>query len=127
MNWIKRIANDMRVDQSLVLPFLGRPLRELYQKGICGGILLPVSSEETKTAITVPMAFQSAMAGIMLAAEIILFSMGKSSSPPPVTTKINLLKPLGHLLSELESKHSSGRCICQDPDFIDAYRNKFSC
>jgi hypothetical protein len=127
MNWIERIANDMTVDRSLVLPFLGRPLRELYQKGICGGILLPVSSEGTKTAVTVPMAFQSAMAGIMLAAEIILFSTGKSSAPPPVTTKINLLRPLGHLLSEPESKHSRGRCICQDPDFIDAYRSKFNC
>lgn len=126
MSWIERISNDMRVDRSLVLPFLGRPLRELYQKGICGGILLPVSSEGTKTAVTVPMAFQSAMAGIMLAAEIILFSMGKTSASPPVTTKINLLRPMGHLLSEPESKHSSGRCICQDPDFIDAYRNKFN-
>ena len=126
-SWIERIANDMRVDRSLVLPFVGRPLRELYQKGICGGILLPVSSEGTKTAVTVPMAFQSAMAGIMLASEIILFSMGKSSAPPPVTTKINLLRPVGHLLSEPESKHLSGRCICQDQDFIDVYRSKFNC
>jgi hypothetical protein len=31
------------------------------------------------------MAFQSAMDGVMLAAEIILFSMGESSSPSPVT------------------------------------------
>jgi hypothetical protein len=72
------------------------------------------------------MAFQSAMAGVMLAAEIVLFSMGESSSPPPVTTKLNLLKRLGGLFSEHESKHHSGRCICQDQDFIDAYRNKFN-
>jgi hypothetical protein len=97
------------------------------KKVICGGILLPVSSLGNKMAITVPMAFQSAMAGIMLAGEIILFSMGKSSSPPPATTKINLLKSLGRLLSEPESKHYSGRCICQDQDFIDAYQKKFDC
>ena len=46
MNWIERIADDMRVDRNLTLPFLGRPLRELYQKGICGGILRPVVSRK---------------------------------------------------------------------------------
>lgn len=125
-NWIERIAADMKADRALLLPFLGRSLRELYQQGICGGTLLPVSSDESNSAISVPMAFQSAMAGIMLAAEILCFSLGKSSSPPPVTTKINLLRPIGPLLSEPESKHPSGRCICQDPDFIAAYQRKFN-
>jgi hypothetical protein len=103
-SWIERIANDMRVDRSLVLPFLGRPLRELYQKGICGGILLPVSSEGTKTAVTVPMAFQSAMAGIMLAAEIILFSMEKSPAPPPkgVTDETNHIPSIGVALRDAD-------------------------
>lgn len=121
--WIERIATDMGLNQDLVQPFLERSLRELYQKGICGGLLLPSNFEGAKRTIMVPMAFQSALAGVMLASEMILYSMGESSAPPPVTTKINLLRPLGPHLSEPESKHS--RCICHDPDFIEAYKRRF--
>jgi hypothetical protein len=125
MEWIQRIAADMKIDTEKVLPFLGRPLRDLYNRGICGGLLLDLSNEDEKAAIEVPMAFQSALAGIMLGAEIALYSMGHES-PPPVTTKINLLQPLGTMLSESEFKHPSGRCICQDSDFVAAYMEKFT-
>ena len=45
---------------ALVLAFLGRRLRALYHKRVCGGVLLPVTSEGDKSAIAVRMAFQSA-------------------------------------------------------------------
>lgn len=125
MTWIERIAADMKLDKEKVLPYLGRPLRELYQRGVCGGTLLTIADENESSTIEIPMAFQSALAGIMLASEIALYSMQVTSAPPPVTTKINVLKPIGPLLSESERKHISGRCICQDLDFIEAYRRKF--
>lgn len=121
--WIEKIATNMGVKLEDVQPFLGKSLRELYQKGICGGTLLSTDLAENVATIAVPMAFQSAMAGVMLASEMILYSMGASSAPPPVTTKINLLRPIGRHLSESEYKHS--KCICQDPDFVDAYIKKF--
>lgn len=114
---------NLSVKLEEVQPFLGKSLRELYQKGICGGTLLSTNPAANIATIVVPMAFQSAMAGVMLASEMILYSMGASSAPPRVTTKINLLRPIGRYLSEPESKHS--KCICQDPDFVDAYIKKF--
>lgn len=54
------ILSGKDVYWALVLAFSGRRLRALYQKRICGGVLLPVTSEGDKSAIAVRMAFQSA-------------------------------------------------------------------
>ncbi len=43
---------------------------------------------------------------------------------PPVT-KLNVLRPLGRYLSKPAGKHRSGRCICQDPAFVSAFRAKW--
>ena len=115
-NWIVQIASSLNVERGMLEPFLGKPLRDLYQEGICGGRILA-----TKTgAVEVPMAFQSAMAGIMLAAEIVKNRRGISSDW--VTTKLNLLRPIGSFLSERQEKSRFGNCICQDEDFIAAYK-----
>ena len=117
-NWIVQIASSLNVERGMLEPFLGKPLRDLYQEGICGGRILA-----TKTgAVEVPMAFQSAMAGIMLAAEIVKNRRGISSDW--VTTKLNLLRPIGSFLSERQEKSRFGNCICQDEDFIAAYKTK---
>ena len=71
------------------------------------------------------MAFQSALAGIMLAAEIVMARSGLRIQALPSTTTIDLLKPLGSYLSFPQEKHPSGKCICQDPDFIAAYKAKY--
>jgi hypothetical protein len=117
-NWILQIASSLKVERGILEPFLGKPLRDLYQEGICGGRILA-----TKTgAVEVPMAFQSAMAGIMLAAEIVKNMRGISSDW--VTTKLNVLRPIGCFLSERQEKSRFGNCICQDEDFIAAYKAK---
>jgi hypothetical protein len=72
------------------------------------------------------MAFQSALAGIMLAIEIICSAAPFRVASLPTKTEINLLKPIGRTLNSPEGKHSSGRCLCQDADFVAAYRSKYS-
>ena len=73
----------------------------------------------------VPMAFQSrGVVGIMLAAELVAHAGGLKPSPP-VTTSINLLRPLGTHLSQRRKKAPSGRCICQDLDYVDRYSVKY--
>lgn len=119
-NWILQIASALNVERGTLEPFLGRPLRTLYQEGICGGSILATKIG----AVEVPMAFQSAMAGIMLAAEIVKNRRGISADW--VTTKVNLLRPIGAFLSERQEKSRFGNCFCQDEDFIGAYNAKFS-
>jgi hypothetical protein len=71
------------------------------------------------------MAFQSALAGIMLAAEIVKFAGGARPAENAVSTKIDLLRSLGGILSQPEAKHPSGRCLCQDGDYLRAYKEKY--
>ena len=73
----------------------------------------------------VPMAFQSAMAGIMLAADLVKHAVGALHAPT-TSTRINLLRPLGRYLHDPKARDASGRCICSDPDFIEAYHRKYA-
>jgi hypothetical protein len=60
----------------------------------------------------------------MLAAELVKHAAGLPDAPL-TSTRINLLRPLGAFLHDPAPKDQSGRCVCNDPDFIDAYRRKY--
>jgi hypothetical protein len=73
----------------------------------------------------VPMAFQSALAGLGLAAELVKHAAGLPI-PAATSTRINLLRPLAPMLADPRARDPSGRCICRDGDFLDAYRRKYA-
>lgn len=129
--FIEHVAKALTISVEPLLPFQDKPLRTFYSEAICGGVVLRLKGGDVRregtveAAAQVPMAFQSALAGIMLASELVLHASGERASPPPVSTKINLLRPLGVYLSLDDQKHPSGTCICQDPDYIKAYRRKY--
>lgn len=118
--WLLKIAGSLAIDSSVLQPFLGKPLRALYREGICGGAVL---MKGDGARVEVPMAFQSAMAGLMLAAELIKYASGHKSGA--VTTKLNLMRRLGECLSERQEKAVDGNCICRDPDYVAAYCTKY--
>ncbi len=105
-----------------IIQFEGKPLRTLYQQAVCSGIL--ISTGEDKQTET-PMAFQSALAGILLASEIVIESSGIAREKPSTMTRINLLKPITLVLDEKLMKRQDGRCICQDNDFTMQYKHKY--
>jgi len=71
------------------------------------------------------MAFQSTLAGIMLAADLVKHA-GGMPAVSTTTTRINLLRPLAPFLGDPRAKNSSGRCVCCDRDFLGAYRRKYA-
>lgn len=124
--FLERIAEAREIDIEQLLPFEGRHLRDLYREGVCGGAVIGLGNVNNEDArAEVPIAFQSALAGVMLAAELVTHAAGLKEVPPPVETRINLLRPLAEVLSFPRMKHTSGRCICQDEDYISAYRAKY--
>jgi hypothetical protein len=124
--FITRIAVALNIPVDPLLQFEGKPLQTFYSEAVCGGIILRLGGDPTQTSkAEVPMAFQSALAGIMLAAELVVHAGKLRKEPLPAMTKIDLLQPLGKYLSINAKKHSSGFCICQDPDYISAYKNKY--
>ncbi|CCM80054.1 E2 ligase fold family C protein [Rhizobium mesoamericanum] len=123
-DFVVRVATAMAVPFESLAPFVGQPLRSFYQQAICGGLVFQLSNGSRQVRTVVPMAFQSALAGIMLAAELFKHSAGFPMSPT-TSTRINLLRPLGSHLHDPKAKDSSGRCVCCDGDFISAYRRKY--
>ncbi len=124
---LERIATATNVLIDSLLEFEGQPLRAFYSRAICGGMILALGGHTHLNASTeVPMAFQSALAGVMLAAELVAHANQLKQAPPPVTTRINLLQPLAPFLSLAEGKEPSGKCICQDDDYVRAYNKKYA-
>jgi hypothetical protein len=121
--WLERISRDMGRPRELLEPFKGKPIDAFYREAICGGHVIAIDGEK----IEVPMVFQSAMAGIMLAAEIVKYGRsGHKLDTRMVTTKIDLLRQLGTHLSEPYKKRSDVSCICSDQDYRRRYAEKYA-
>lgn len=119
--WLERIAQAKGLAPQKLLPFAGKPIRAFYSQQVCGSLLLGTSADrQTQT----PLAFQSALAGLLLAAEFVVETQQLRPSPLPLLTRFNLLKPLAPFLNEAFQKTSG--CICQDADYVEQYAQKYS-
>lgn len=106
--------------------FLGCRLEELYARGICGGFFLSVGELGEAGQMEVPLAFQSALAGVLLAAEVVIDAAQLRSVTLPAKTEINLLRPLGRRLNSFHQRPVGQNCLCQDSDYVAAYESKYS-
>lgn len=123
----REVSDHLRLPPDLLTPFVGRPLRDFYTQGICGAASLYLQDTSRKP-VDVPMAFQSAMAGLMLAAEVVATVGGLRDQNLPTKTTIDLMRPLSIHLSSPVAKLAVGtgpRCICQDSDYIERYHQKY--
>lgn len=123
--FLDRIASNKRIPVAPLEPFLGRTLREFYTRAVCGGLLLTISPATVGTPQPVPMAFQSALAGVLSAAELIAVRANLKQMKIGETTRINLLRPITGYLNFPEKKHISKRCMCKDADFVSAYKDRW--
>jgi hypothetical protein len=115
------------IEQEKLSLYKDQPVRVLYSEGICGGRVLSVQNEGIASQdMEVPLAHESAMAGILLAAEVIVESLHLRSHPIEALTKLNLMRPLHQHLREKESKNYTGKCLCQDEVFQKRYVGKWS-
>jgi hypothetical protein len=76
-----------------------------------------------------PMAFQSVLAGIMLAAEIVLDAAPTlrptPTGRPAVRTVIDLLRPLAQYLEPPVGRREDPHCFCRDEDYLQTYARKY--
>lgn len=124
--FLKRITDRLGVPFEPLAAYADRPLETFYTEALCGGVVLNLGGKVGSESRTeVPMAFQSAMAGILLASELVIHASALRDQPLPCRTEIDILRPLGTRLNSPASKHPSGRCICQDPAYRKTYRAKY--
>jgi hypothetical protein len=118
------MAHAIPIDR--LLPFEGRPLRNLYTEGFCGGAVIPLGAVGTpRQEIHVPLAHQSALAGLLLVATAVRHALGLNRSGTHVT-RIDVMRPLGSHLTQPAAKDRRGICICQDADYRDVYKSKYA-
>lgn len=123
--WLGRIAETLGVPIEPLLPFTTQPLRTFYSRAICGGLVFQLGAGANTQPLAVPLAFQSALAGILLAAELLAEAGHLRAVPPATSTRFDLLRPLPAQISRRAGKLAAGRCICQDPVYVEQYRRKY--
>ena len=122
--FVRETAQRLGAPAEALLRFANEPLRQFYAKAVCGGLLIPPA--DGRPPIDAPLAFQSAMAGVLLGAELVADAGGLRAAPATKTI-LDMTRPVASRLGVrvLKPAQSSGpRCICQDPDFIAVYREK---
>lgn len=124
--FVREIAANVGTDAATLLPFADLPLRAFRQKAICGNAILR-AADGAGPELEVPMAFQSALAGVMLAAEIVASTPNVRAAPPATRSVVDLTRALPSRITFPFLKRAPGpiRCICQDPDYVGVYRAKY--
>ena len=106
--------------------YVGKPIRELWVEGVCGGGVIPLGEAgPTPRELEVPLAFQSALAGVLLAAETVVDTLTAHGQLGTFVRQLDVLRPLGDASRRPLLKAGTGNCICEDFDFIAAYRQKY--
>lgn len=118
------IAEAAGVDPARLGAWSGRTLAELYRDGICGGALLDLNLGAVPTEVLVPLAHQSAFAGVMLATQLIVARTPElvALRPANVEGRYNVLAGLPQILSRPRSRTAG--CLCADAVYGDVYAKK---
>jgi hypothetical protein len=120
---ITQIATLNGVPAESLSAFVGKPLITFYNEAICGGILFRLGGN-ILPEVEVPMAFQSAFAGVMLAAELVSRAIDPDYGRKTMT-RLSLLRAVPDVMSFNVARNTTDKCVCHDPDFFARYRHKY--
>jgi hypothetical protein len=120
---LQLVAERLSLKSEALEGFRGRPIRNLYVEGICGGGVVPLGSRVPGAEMQVPLAHQSALAGILLAAAWVSLSQADVSGS--WVSRIDVMRPLVEISRQPLQKDPRGLCICQDADYVNTYRKKW--
>ena len=120
------VATAWGIPPKSLEPYVDKPILELWVEGICGGGIIPLeNSGPTPTELQVPLAFQSALAGTLLAAETVRDVLTDYAQRKTRVRRLDVLRPVSDSSPQLARKAGMGSCICEDRDFIAAYQAKY--
>lgn len=118
------IAEAAGVDPEQLAKWSERPIAELYQDGICGGALLDLNLGAAPAEVLVPLAHQSALAGVMLATQLIVAHTPEllPSRAASIEGRYDVLAGFPQVLSRPRARASG--CLCSDSVYCDVYAKK---
>lgn len=123
---LELIAQRLGVSAEKLLVYGDKTLRSLYVEGICGGAVLPVNGAGAHRDMLVPLAHQSVLSGLLLAAaQIVESSTPEAHDRSTTITRIDLRRRLGDCAPQRALKDPRNICVCQDPDYLRVHRAKW--
>jgi hypothetical protein len=123
---IDDIAAGARVDPAQLAAWRERPLADVYQDGICGGALLSLNVGEAPRDVLVPLAHQSALAGVMLATEFLTAQVPAlaSARSSGVEGRYDVLAGLPQVIARPRVRTEG--CLCGDDVFRGVYGERLA-
>ena len=118
--FLERISRSTCVPIEKLKQFEGRSLKDFYVEAVCGGRVMEFHAAALQAKAEVPMGFQSALSGLLLAAELV--------RPEPMrhtVTQIDLLGTYPERPGTPRAKSLSPRCLCLDEDFVEVFKEKY--
>ena len=120
------VASAWGIPTEKLDPYAARPIRELWVEGICGGGIIPLGEAgPAPRDLQVPLAFQSALAGVLLAAEAVCDVLMDGARRKTLVRRIDVLRPMSDASAQPALTAGTGTCICEDDDFVAIYRAKY--
>ena len=130
-SWAERsilfdIVESLELDQDAALIWKGREISALYREGICGGTIVSDRVGELSREVIVPLAHQSALAGTMLATNLVVSCCPDllRHRPQEIEGRLNVLSDLRQVTAR--PRQRTPGCICSDPFFLTRYSEKWS-
>jgi hypothetical protein len=118
------IAEAAGIDVAELVAWRDRPLADVYQDGICGGALLHLNVGEAPREVLVPLAHQSALAGVMLAVQFIVAELPElaAARPSAIEARYDVLAGLPQVFARPRTR--TPNCLCGDAVFRAVYGAK---
>jgi hypothetical protein len=121
---IRTAAATLGVKESVLSPWRGKPLGDLYTDVVCGAV--PLDLKGVGRTETVPLAHQSALAGILTAAELLKRThpqLAAMSQSEPLISWDNVLERPPTIWTKPRARERG--CICGDSDYQAVYQTKW--
>jgi len=103
-------------------PLAAMPIRALYHDAVCAGMLIEHAGSERGADVSVPLAHQSALAGILLATWLFVDRVPELRALRPSATQARYDVLRGGAQIWSRSRGREERCLCSDSDFLDGYQ-----
>lgn len=121
---IKVVSHALGVTEHELAPWKRKSLGDIYTDVVCGAV--PLNVKGVTRIEMVPLAHQSALAGILMAAELVKRSdaeLSKHSQAEPLVSWDNILQVAPTIWAKPRAREPG--CICGDPDYQHEYKSKW--
>ena len=124
---LQEISINQNIPIEELSQYKGKKVDEFYSDYICGGTVLQLSKKNNEIHdVDAPLAFQSAIAGLLLASEVVKYHMQLDNNQ---FNRIDFyhLSPITELnpFQRDIAKNVTGNCLCNDEYYIDRYNEKW--